>query len=105
MYVTATSPRFSLGKSTPATLAISRLRLFERRLCRRNLDLGGGIGRGAKPPSEQSSLACLVSRILADDPRHALTLDDFAVFTAHLDRRSYLHRFLFPTLPTSYLNR
>jgi len=26
---------------------------FERRLCRRNRFLGGGFGRGAKPPSEQ----------------------------------------------------
>src|SRR6266540_30298 len=26
--------------------------LFERRLCRRNLFLGGGFGRGAEPPSE-----------------------------------------------------
>src|SRR2546421_2059563 len=26
--------------------------LFERRLCRRNRALGGGFGRGAKPPSE-----------------------------------------------------
>ena len=25
---------------------------FERRLCRRNRCLGGGFGRGAKPPSE-----------------------------------------------------
>ena len=28
--------------------------VFERRLCRRNPVLGGGIGRGAKPPSELS---------------------------------------------------
>src|SRR5207245_6877217 len=93
MYVTATSPRFSRGRSTPATRAMCPLRSsFERRLCRRNPSLGR-FGKGAKPPSEGLSLSGLVSRILADDPRHALTLDDLAVFAAHLDRRSYLHRF------------
>src|SRR5437667_12631657 len=61
MYVIATSPRFSLGRSTPATLAIVALRSFhrrrprrppfERRLRRRNLSWGGGPGRGAAPPS------------------------------------------------------
>src|SRR3989475_9409901 len=41
MYVTAISPRFSLGRSTPATLAIFLSpSLFERRLCRRNPILG-----------------------------------------------------------------
>src|SRR6266849_1597841 len=68
MYVTATSPRFSRGRSTPATRAIFA--------------------------SARSALSGLVSGILADDPRHALTLDDLAVFAAHLDRRSYLHRSL-----------
>src|SRR2546428_7276970 len=104
MYVTATSPRFSRGRSTPATRAMCSLRSsFERRLCRRNPSLGGGFGRGAKPPSEGLSLSGLVSRILTDDPRHALTLDDLAVFAAHFDRRSYLHRFPVSTSPESLL--
>src|SRR5882724_613990 len=60
MYVTAISPRFSLGRSTPATLAMFLSpSLFERRLCRRNPILGGGIGRGAKPPSELYPCLCL----------------------------------------------
>src|SRR6266571_9377123 len=66
MYVTATSPRFSRGRSTPATRAIG--------------------------PSARSALSRLVPRVLADDPRHAATLDDLAVLAAHLDRRSYFHR-------------
>src|SRR5262245_17477028 len=95
MYVTATSPRFSLGRSTPATLAMFALRPsvpcssggFAAAILP-----GGGIGRGAKPPSEGLPLSGLVPRILADDPRHALTLDDLAVLTTNFDRRSYLHR-------------
>src|SRR5881628_2468338 len=66
MYVTATSPRFSRGRSTPATRAIG--------------------------PSARSALSRLVPRVLADDPRHALTLDDLAMLAAHLDRRPYFHR-------------
>jgi hypothetical protein len=67
MYVTATSPRFSRGRSIPATLAMLA--------------------------SARSALSGLVPRILADDPRNALTLDDLAMLATHLDRRSHLHRF------------
>src|SRR5438876_1979270 len=61
MYVIATSPRFSLGRSTPATLAIVALRSFhrrrprrppfERRLRRRNLSWGEVPEGGQRPPS------------------------------------------------------
>src|SRR5882724_4804182 len=77
MYVTATSPRFSRGRSTPATRAIVA--------------------------SARSALSRLVPRVLADDPRHAATLDDLAVFAAHLDRRSYFHRSLVLTRALSLL--
>src|SRR2546430_12293417 len=50
MYVIATSPRFSLGRSTPATLAIVALRSFERRLRRRNLSWGEVPEGGQRPP-------------------------------------------------------
>src|SRR6516165_3080566 len=104
MYVTATSPRFSLGRSTPATLAMCLLRLSERRLCRRNPDPGGRHRKGREAPSERLlPLSSLVPRILADDPRHALTLDDLAVLTANLDRRSYLHRVPLSTSGNSLL--
>jgi hypothetical protein len=43
--------------------------------------------------SARSALSGFVPRILADDPRDALTLHDLAVLATHLDRRSYLHRF------------
>jgi hypothetical protein len=33
-------------------MLIEAMTAFERRLCRRNRILGGGIGRGAKPPAE-----------------------------------------------------
>src|SRR2546427_287796 len=66
MYVPAPPPRFPGGRSTPATRAIR--------------------------PSARSALSRLVPRVLADDPRHAATLDDLAVLAAHLDRRPYFHR-------------
>src|SRR6267378_3339193 len=66
MYVTATSPRFSRGRSTPATRAIDA--------------------------SVPSALSRLVPRVLADDPRHAATLHDLAVLAANLDRRPHFHR-------------
>src|SRR2546426_5945494 len=72
MYVTATSPRFSRGRSTPATRAI-------------------GI-------SVPSALSCLVPRVFADDPRHAATLHDLAMLAANLDRRPNFHRRL-PSSP------
>src|SRR5438132_13216356 len=51
MYVTATSPRFSRGRSTPATRAMCPLRSsFERRLCRRNPSLGEVWEGGRSPP-------------------------------------------------------
>src|SRR5262245_3728207 len=56
-------------------------------------------------PSPCLPLSGLVPRILADDPRHALTLDDLAVLTTNLDRRSYLHRVPLSTPATLYLNR
>src|SRR3989442_5756045 len=53
MYVTAISPRFSLGRSTPATLAIFLSpSLFERRLCRRNPILGEASEGATEAPSE-----------------------------------------------------
>src|SRR5947199_749068 len=95
MYVTATSPRFSRGKSTPATLAIDFLRSLFRPSggLAAPIHPGGRHRKGGEAPLRVLSLACLVARVLADDPRHALTLDDLAVLTAHLDRRPYLHRF------------
>src|SRR2546425_174532 len=54
-------------------------------------------------PSARSALSRLVPRVLADDPRHAATLDDLAVLAAHLDRRSYFHRSC--PRPGPYLNR
>src|SRR5499426_171153 len=60
---------------------------------------GGRHRKGAKPPPRLLPLSSFVARILADDPRHALTLDDLAVLTAHLDRWSYLHRVSFSTSP------
>src|SRR5712692_8879570 len=102
MYVTATSPRFSLGRSTPATRAMSRLRLspFERRLCRRNPP-GGGFGGGRRGPLRRLSLSGLVPRVLADDARHAPPLDDLAVLAARLHRRPHLHRLDVLSLPCS----
>src|SRR5947208_321561 len=52
MYVIATSPRFSLGRSTPATLAIVALRSFERRLCPRPCPRGG-LGGGRRGPADE----------------------------------------------------
>src|SRR5712692_2394615 len=104
MYVTATSPRSSLGRSTPATRAMSRLRLrlspFERRLCRRNPP-GGGFGGGRRGPLRRLSLSGLVPRVLADDARHAPPLDDLAVLAPHLHRRPHLHRLDVLSLPCS----
>src|SRR5687768_4029672 len=64
MYVIATSPRLSRGRSIPATRAMAASVL---------------------------SLPLLVPRVLADDPRHALTLDDLAVLAARLHRWPHLH--------------
>src|SRR2546422_6260667 len=60
MDVSAPAPRFSLGRSTPATLAIVALRSFhrrrprrppfERRLRRRNLSWGEVPEGGQRPP-------------------------------------------------------
>src|SRR5215813_1020158 len=89
MYVIAISPRFSLGRSTPATLAIRFLRL--------PLYMLASNGDPSPLP-----LSLLVPRVLADHPRDALPLDDLAVLAAHLDRRSDFHD---PSLPSFYLNR
>src|SRR5262245_3056761 len=98
MYVTATSPRFSRGRSTPATLAIVRLRSsFERRLCRRNPSWGRHR-RGPSRPPPTLSLTLLVPRVFADDAGDALPLDDLAVLAPRLHRRSNFHG-------SPYLNR
>src|SRR5207249_4206531 len=42
---------------------------FERRLCRRNESLGGGFGRGAKPPSEWNVQGVRLARGRRAPPR------------------------------------
>src|SRR6266542_1677779 len=113
MYVSATSPRFSRGRSTPATLAICPPRSYarlrpsgsftippriplhwpsERRLRRRRRNPPGGrYWKGGEAPLRGLPLPLLVTRVLADDPRHALALDDLAVLAPGLDRRFDLH--------------
>src|SRR5262245_45622189 len=86
MYVIAISPRFSLGRSTPATRAIRcPLRSF---ICSPQTvgPQPHDVLRLALP------LTLLVPRVLADHACDALPLDDLAVLAAHLDRRSDLHR-------------
>src|SRR5437899_425730 len=78
MYVIATSPRFSLGRSTPATLAIVALRSFERGLC---------------PRAGVLSLPGLVPRVLADHACHPAAPDDLTVLASRFDRRPHLHCF------------
>src|ERR671918_2746326 len=81
MYVRATSPRFSLGKSTPATLAIVDSPVL----------FPGPASPAQLPRGGASSLPLLVPRVLADDPRHALAANDLAVLAPHLHRRLHLH--------------
>src|SRR5262245_12481498 len=64
MYVRATSPRLSRGKSTPAMRAMSVPR---------------------------SALTLLVARVRADDPHDTLSADHLALLAPRLDRRSNLH--------------
>src|SRR5437016_5313510 len=88
MYCSATSPRFSLGRSIPATRAIWSLPL---------------------------ALTLLVPRVLADDSDHAVSPHDLAMLTARLDARSHFHSLNIgeprnwrtpqaPSLVLSYLN-
>src|SRR5947208_14076769 len=103
MYVIATSPRFSLGRSTPATLAIVALRSFhrrrprrppfERRLRRRNLSWGE-VPEGGNAPLRALPLPGLVPRVLADHARHPAAPDDLTVLASRFDRRPHLHRAL-----------
>src|SRR6266446_2430843 len=93
MYVTAISPRLSLGRSTPATRAM---------LCPLVSFIGSPRTAGPQPrdvlrPALPLALSLLVPRILADDPHDAAPLDDLAVFAAHLDRWSDLHRLASPS--------
>src|SRR5262245_9506753 len=73
MYVKATSPRLSRGRSTPATRAIPW-----------------------SSPRGPSALALLVARVRADDPHDALAPDHLALLTSRPDRRPHLHRALHP---------
>src|SRR5215468_6681739 len=73
MYVKATSPRLSRGRSTPATRAI-RL----------------------SPPRLASALALLVTHVHADDSHDTLAPDDLALLASRPDRRSYFHGMLRP---------
>src|SRR5215470_2388441 len=92
MYVTAISPRFSLGRSTPATRAISLLALVRARALPAQFCSGGRHRRGPRrPPPNSLPLSLLVPRVLADDPRDPLPLDDLAVLAAYLDRRPNFH--------------
>src|SRR2546427_11971526 len=100
MYVIATSPRFSLGRSTPATLAIASLRfVFERRLCRHPCSSAGFAGatswgrsrRGPSRPPPTLPLPGLVPRVLADHACHPAAPDDLTVLASRLDRRPHLH--------------
>src|ERR1043166_6021372 len=59
MYVTATSPRFSLGRSTPATRAIARLLYPCRCLCR------GFLQMMRTTPARRTTLQCS-QRVLID---------------------------------------
>src|SRR6185436_6967827 len=54
--------------------------------------------RLGSPSEAKLSLTLFVPRILADDPRHALTLDHLAVLAARFHRRTDFH-------DRSYLNR
>jgi hypothetical protein len=63
MYWTATTPRFSRGRSTPAMRAIS----------------------------DSSALPLLVTGILADHPHGPVPAHDLAVLTPHLHRRLHFH--------------
>src|SRR2546422_7517011 len=76
MYVRATSPRFSRGRSTPAILAISPSPLSSAGFARATL-LGGGTGRGAKPPSGVYPCRCLCRgflQMMRVTPRRLTTL-------------------------------
>src|SRR5213592_1053807 len=103
MYVIATSPRFSLGRSTPATLAIVALRSFHRRRPRRPLSSAGFAGatfpggrsrKGGNAPLRALPLPGLVPRVLADHARHPAAPDDLTVLASRFDRRPHLHRAL-----------
>src|SRR5687768_14574668 len=72
------SSRFSFGMSTPAIRAIESVLL---------------------------ALALLVALVLADNPHHAVTADDLALFAARLDRSSNLHLFPFPVVEASLPRR
>src|SRR5262245_11563034 len=73
MYVKATSPRLSRGRSTPA----------KRAIC-------------LSSPCRASALALLVARVRADDAHDTLAPDHLALLTSRPDRRPYLHRALRP---------
>src|SRR5262245_38680904 len=111
MYVSAISPRFSRGKSTPATRAICLSAFLVRAPASPALSCpGGGFGGGRRGPSEEKPpptlpLTLLVPRVLADDARHAAPLDDLAVLAAHLHRRSHLHPIVLVLSSSSYRPR
>src|SRR5712664_3018961 len=103
MYVTATSPRFSLGRSTPATRAMSSSPSLPCSSAgfARAIPPGGRYRKGGEAPRRGLSLSGLVPRVLADDARHAPPLDDLAVLAPHFDRRPHLHRLDVLSLPRS----
>src|SRR5206468_530950 len=70
MYVTAPSPRFSLGRSPPATLAMCSLPCSVRAPALPAQSWGEASEEG-EAPLRALPLSGFVSRILTDDPRHA----------------------------------
>src|SRR5687768_16590286 len=60
--------------------------------------LGEASEGATEAPSEALALSLFVARVLADDPRHALSLDHLAMLAPCLHRGSDFHRL-------SYLNR
>src|SRR5438552_2945864 len=118
MYVTAISPRFSLGRSTPATLAMVSPRARSSAglagailLC---LCPGGGIGGGHPGPLRSSLYPCRCLcrgflQMIRTTPRRLTilqcsqrTLTDGRTFT---DSPRLRLRLALPSSPRSYLNR
>src|SRR3990170_325431 len=98
MYVSATSPRLSAGRSTPATRILSLLLPVRAPASPAQPPSGGGLGEGPGPtrsvgggPLRCLSLPLLVAGGAADDPHHAPAFDDLALPAPHLHRRSHLH--------------
>src|SRR5262245_38501850 len=91
MYVSATSSRFSFGRSTPAIRGKSFL--LRHHSSRRVASSARTARRRARPwPRTPLALTLLVARVLANDAHDAFAPHDLALLAQLLDRCPDLHR-------------